>query len=160
MKIERLIILATVLCTLSLMPLGSAIANDEVEEAGERCIDTRRISRTHVADNQTLIFYMRGGAIYKNTLRNKCQALVHEKRFSYRTTMSRLCRIDTITVIRSFGGGITDGPSCGLGMFYPITADEAKALVAGPDAEIEPEPIDPADMEVPEIAPIGEETEE
>jgi hypothetical protein len=63
----------------------------------------------------------------------------------YRTTLSRLCDIDTITVLYHGGPGMTQGPTCGLGKFYPVSEDEAKALQGEP--EIESEPVPPAEPE-------------
>jgi len=162
MKI-RSIILTGVFSALSLSALAPAHAEDEIEQmedGGERCIDTRRISTTKVVDAQTILFHMRGGVIYRNTLPIKCSALAREKRFSYRTSISRLCDVDVVTVLTNMGGGLSSGPSCGLGKFYPITKEEAKALRLGPDAEIEPEAIDPADPEQPEVPVPGAEVEE
>ena len=155
---KRLHILVILACALSLAPVASSLAQDDIEDGGERCIDTRRIANTYVADAENIIFYMRGGQIYRNTLPRKCNALVREKSFSYKTSMSRLCSIDTITVIYNYGSGISSGPSCGLGSFHPINKEEAQALREGPDADIEPEPIKPADPEQPEIPTPREES--
>lgn len=153
MNRKYLLTLAALSCVMG--PAPAALADEEAEtgteEAGERCIDTRRISRTVVVDAQTVLFYMRGGGIYRNTLPHKCMSLAREKRFSYRTSTSRLCDVDVITVLYDMGG-LTRGPSCGLGKFYSITREEAEAIRQGPDADIEPAPIEPADMEQPEVA--------
>ena len=160
--IQRFYTLAAVCCLLTLSPVTPAVADedivDDIEEGGERCVNTRRISGTYVADDRTIIFYMRGGNIYRNTLSNKCRALVREKKFSYRTTMSRLCDIDVITVIYTLGSDIREGPSCGLGKFYPISNEEAQALIGGPSAVIDAEPLPPAAPEEIEV-PV-EKTEE
>ena len=160
--IQRINTLAAVCCLLILSPATSAVADedivDDIEEGGERCVNTRRISRTYIADDQTVIFYMRGGNIYRNTLSNKCRALVREKKFSYRTTMSRLCDIDVITVVYTMGSDVREGPSCGLGKFYPISNEEAQALLGGPSAVIDAEPLPPAAPEEIEV-PV-EKTEE
>jgi hypothetical protein len=127
----------------------TSLADQVPEEDGERCIDTRRISRTDVIDEHNILFYMRGGVIYRNYLPSKCPALAREKRFSYRTTTSRLCDIDVVNVLYDYGSGLTRGPSCGLGKFYPISKDEAQALREPDDIEVEPEPIPPAEPEEP-----------
>lgn len=158
MKKTGKLTLAAACFALGLSPTTASLADDDIEEGGERCIDTRRISKTVVVDAQTIVFHMRGGEIYRNDLPNKCTSLAREKRFSYRSTISRLCNVDVITVLYSMGSGLTSGPSCGLGKFYPITKEEAQALREGPDADIEPEPIEPADPEQPEVATPGEET--
>lgn len=146
---KRVCILATACCVLSLSPAVSTLADDVLdvapEEGGERCVDTRRISRTEVIDEHNILFYMRGGVIYRNYLPHKCSALAREETFMYRTSISRLCDIDIITILYDHGFGFTPGPSCSLGRFYPISKDEAQAL--GHPADVEPEPIPPAEPE-------------
>lgn len=164
MTISRLLIHAAIACGLCL-PLGLPSAaqedvSDDAVNGGENCIDTRRISTTTVVDDQTIIFYMRGGENYVNELPRKCPSLARERRFSYRTSISRLCDIDTITVLYSMGRGLEPGPSCGLGRFYPISDEEAKALRAGPDDDIEPQPVPPAEPEEPELGADEDETED
>jgi len=161
---RRLTTLTSLFCTLSLAALAPTLAEEEVDDtvadSSKSCIDTRRISQTHVADAENILFYMRGGDIYVNRLPRKCMSLAREKKFSYRTSNSRLCDLDTIRVLYNMGGGLTQGAGCGLGKFYAITEEEAKAVRAGPDTEIEAEPIEPADMEQPEVAPPQEKSEE
>jgi hypothetical protein len=161
---NRIYTLAALSCLLSLIPLGPAVAQDDIEasmeDVGERCIDTRRIARTTVVDAETILFYMRGGTIYRNTLPHKCSSLAREKRFSYKTTISRLCDLDVITVLYDYGSGLTSGPSCGLGKFYPVSKEEAEAIRKGPDADIEAEPVEPAEMEQPQVEMPDEKSEE
>jgi hypothetical protein len=79
------------------------------------CIDFARISYTRVRDDRTIDFYMRGRKIYRNRLPDECPGLAFEEGFAYRTSLSRLCSVDTITVNRGSGG-----PACALGAFQPI----------------------------------------
>ena len=141
-------ILAAACLVLSLSPFAAALADDPPEEGGERCVNMRTVSRTEIIDDQTILFYMRDGEIYRNYLPHRCSGLAREERFSYRTTVSRLCDIDTITVLYNQGVGLSSGASCGLGRFYPISKDEAQALKEPPD--LEPEPLPPAEPEEPE----------
>jgi len=149
---KRVYILAAAIIILSLSPVAASFAEEVPDDGGERCIDTRRISSTDVVDAHNILFYMRGGVIYRNTLPHKCTALARENRFSYRTTISRLCDIDMITVLYDFGSGLSQGPSCGLGRFYPISKDEAQALKNPDDIDLEPEPLPPADPEEPKVS--------
>lgn len=133
-------------CALGLAPAVLTLA-DEVED-GERCVDTRRISSTEIIDDQNILFHMRGHRIYLNTLPYRCSSLARENRFSYRTTISRLCDNDLITVLYESGIGLTSGPSCGLGLFRPISRDEADALKGKPEIQAEPIPApEPEDVE-------------
>ncbi len=154
MLTKRVCILTTAFCFLTLAPTASTFAEDDgdVDEGGERCIDTSRISSMKIVDKQNILFYMRGQTIYHNELPRPCSGLRRGKTISYRTSLSRLCSNDFITLLDNYGMGLSRGPSCGLGKFRPVTEEEAKALRDGPDAEIEPEPIEPAEPEEPEVS--------
>jgi hypothetical protein len=82
------------------------------------CVDIARIDRTRVRDDSTIDFYMRGREVYRNRLPGECSGLAFEDSFTYRTSLSRLCSVDTITVLRPGGGG--PGPTCALGHFQRI----------------------------------------
>lgn len=94
----------------------------------EHCISLTRIERTDVVDERTILFYMTGRAIYRNSLPLRCPGLVSEDRFMYRVTMNQLCDLDVITVLYDAGFGLVEGPSCGLGKFEPVTPMFAKQL--------------------------------
>ena len=79
-------------------------------------------------DDHNILFYMRGGDIYRNYLSNRCAGLSRREAFMYRTTSSQLCDIDLITVLMPGGAGFFPGPSCGLGKFYPVTETEVEGL--------------------------------
>ena len=148
---KRVFIPAAACLVLSLSPFAPALADEALEEeGGERCVNMRTVSSTEVIDDQTILFYMRNGVIYRNYLPRRCSGLAREQRFSYSTTVSRLCDIDTITVLYNQGVGLSSGASCGLGKFYPISKDEAQALKEPPD--LEPEPLPPAEPEEPEVS--------
>lgn len=91
--------------------------------SSENCISLTRIRNTRVHDDRTIDFHMTGGRIYRNTLPYECHGLGREESFSYRTSLSRLCSVDIITVLQT-GGGAINGPSCGLGEFEPIEFPE------------------------------------
>ena len=151
---QRVYTLAAALCLLSLTPTASILAQDDgdVDEGGERCIDTRRISNTRIVDKQNILFYMRGGVIYHNELPRACMGLRNGKTISYRTSLSRLCSNDLITLLDNFGMGMSRGPSCAIGKFRPVSKEEAEAIRQGPEAVIEPEAIEPAKPEEPEVS--------
>lgn len=93
----------------------------KIKPAGKAidCIDTRSIQSSRVRDDQTIDFYMGGSKVYRNRLPYKCSGLGFEEKFGFSTSLSRLCSVDTITVLRGSPG--SSGPSCGLGVFQPIT---------------------------------------
>jgi hypothetical protein len=116
---------------------GQAAAVDEFDREPERCIQAYRIDRTEVINDRTILFHMTGSQIYLNELTQECRRLDRSKRFSYTLRTSQLCDVDFITVIEGFGSSLRQGVSCGLGMFYPITEEEAELLDADPDEMLE-----------------------
>ncbi|MFM2410435.1 MAG: hypothetical protein RL481_1263 [Pseudomonadota bacterium] len=91
-------------------PVGEAVT----------CSDSHRIDTTRILANDIIDFKMRGGKVYRNTLPGRCSGLVMEDRFSYRTSTSRLCSVDTIRVLHNYGGRLEEGVGCGLGKFQPV----------------------------------------
>ena len=117
LKIAALIMIA---------PLCSLAAPVFADDSGEakKCIQISQISNARVIDSQNIRFEMRGGPDYMNTLPYKCIGLSKNDPFMYETSLSRLCDLDTITVLQRLGGGYSKGASCGLGKFVPIAEDE------------------------------------
>jgi len=146
-------ILATTLCLLCLSPLILAQEDPpEVEEddsiiEGQRCLSSRPIRKTEVLDDQNILFYMRGTAIYLNHLPKPCKKLAQSGRFLYRTTVARLCKSDMITILRDTGLGLSTGRSCKLGTFWGITEEDVKKIKA--PRTIEPKPVPTAKPEQP-----------
>ena len=103
-------------------------------------------------DKQNILFHMWDRTIYHNELPRSCPGLRRGKTISYRTSISRLCSNDFITLLDSVGMGMSRGPSCGLGKFRPITKEEAQALRGGQQTEIESKPIPPVEPEEPEVS--------
>lgn len=134
-------------CLLVLVPLPGFTTEEADDRAIERCISIRSIDRTDVVDDNNILFYMRNGNVYLNRLPHRCPGLRRERTFMYRTTMPRLCDVDIITVLDQAGFGFMPGASCGLGRFYPISEDEAKALKEPAPTEVEPREAPPADPE-------------
>ncbi|MFA7440505.1 MAG: DUF6491 family protein [Sphingomonadaceae bacterium] len=100
----------------------------EMVQAGEpvTCIQTQNIRSTDVIDDKTIDFKMNGGVTYRNTLPYSCSGLGFEKSFAYKTSVARLCNVDTITVLYT-GGGPRRGATCGLGEFVPVKPAEKPA---------------------------------
>lgn len=84
------------------------------------CVNLRQIRSTEIIDDSTIDFKMAGGKILRNKLPYRCPSLKSEDAFSYRTSLTQLCSIDTIRVLQSYGGRLQEGTSCGLGKFQPI----------------------------------------
>ncbi len=115
---------------LPLLAASSAAAQDE--EAFDRtprdCVVVQSIDKTDAVDDQNIIFYMRGNKAYRNHLPRKCPGLERENRIGYETRSSRLCAIDTITVLEDFGVGLRPGFTCRLGEFVPLSPAEIEEL--------------------------------
>ena len=95
----------------------------EAKEVGKpiSCVPLRQIRETRVHGDQTIDFVMLGrNKVYRNNLPYSCPSLGFEERFSYKTSLSVLCSTDIITVLRTTGGGLDSGASCGLGEFQPV----------------------------------------
>lgn len=129
--------------------------DEEVPENAKRCISTRIIRDTTIIDDRNIIFHVNNKKAYHNVLRRQCSGLEREDRFSYHTSSGRLCSLDTIRILYESGfGGLQEGSACSLGVFIPITDDDADAL-------IHQEPIQPEAMPLPMPEPeeIGEDKE-
>jgi hypothetical protein len=107
---------------------GGARDRNQIPEATptgkpENCIRTISIRQTHVRSDSVIDFDMGGGKLYRNTLPYACSGLGFEEKFLYKTSTSELCSVDTITVLHDGPGG--SGPTCGLGVFQPVTLVKA-----------------------------------
>ena len=111
---------------IALLATGTAIAKPRpippATPAGKpvSCVNLQSIRETRVRDDSTIDFYLNGGKTYRNTLPYKCSGLGFQQAFSYKTSLTRLCSVDLITVIQQ-GGGPIRGATCGLGQFQPVT---------------------------------------
>lgn len=105
-----------------------AVYPDDESVASERCINLSRLRDTEVISERSILFVMRGGATYRNVLPSRCRGLSRHRAFSYQTTMNRLCDSDMITVLPAGGLSGMTGPTCGLGLFYPLSEVEVEAL--------------------------------
>ncbi len=101
------------------------------DENTVECVPLRSIRRTEVLDDRNVLFYMRGTTVYHNILSRACGGLAREDRFSYETSMGRLCRMDYISVLYNDGFGVRAGNRCSLGAFHKIDREDAEALREG-----------------------------
>jgi hypothetical protein len=89
------------------------------------CIPISQIRESRVRSDSVIDFRTGGKKWYRNTLPNSCPSLGFEERFSYRTSLSQLCAVDTIAVLQTYGGQLQEGPRCGLGKFQPVELAKA-----------------------------------
>lgn len=119
---------------------AEARAQERTKEAGEEslaadlfgetrdCVNVRRISRTDVLDDRSILFYMYGSEIYLNKLPYRCSGLRMADAFSYDVRTSQLCDIDVIRVVRTFGGNLSPGIGCPLGQFQRVSEEQVMFL--------------------------------
>ena len=94
-----------------------------------RCLTLSAIRNMSVIDRNTLLFEMPGHKYYVNKMSFPCARLDGNNPIMYRTHIDMLCNLDTVTVMIPIGGGFEQGPACGLGMFSPVSQEEAKKLL-------------------------------
>ena len=133
------------------MPAAAQEEEPVFTEESTECISLNRVRSTEIVDDKNILFHMSGNVVYHNILPRQCNGLAREDRFSYKVSINRLCRLDTIAVLYSSGtGGLREGNRCGLGLVHKITKEDAEAykeqLERGPEAEPlqlpEPEEVD------------------
>ncbi len=78
------------------------------------CLVTHTLRSTAVLDDQTILFQLRDGSVWKNTLDYSCPSLGFREAFSYVSRGAQLCDLDTIKVFEPYGNS---GVTCGLGKF-------------------------------------------
>lgn len=118
-----------------LLPLlagAGALGQDDEDKPFDRtpqdCVITSRIDQTDAIDDQNIIFRMRGDKVYRNTLPRTCPGLQRENRIAWETSTARLCSIDMITVLESYGLGFRPGFTCRLGEFVPLSPAEVEDM--------------------------------
>jgi hypothetical protein len=85
------------------------------------CLQTYQIDHTEIPDDSTILFRMKGGQVWKNTLTAPCSGLRANGGFQYSTDINEICsNLQSIRVIEQ-GGGPRLGAVCLLGEFTPYT---------------------------------------
>ena len=112
----------------------TTVAEEHASEA-EHCIPISRIQSTDIVDDKRILFYMRGDDVYLNELPHKCPGLKFEETIMYRSSVGQLCDMDIVTVMMDVAFGFQPGASCGLGMFQPISEDEAEEIKRAAEAD-------------------------
>lgn len=120
---NKLILTASLAATVVAGPAFAkkrAIPEATPSGAAVDCIAISQIRESRVRSDSIIDFRTGGNKWYRNTLPNSCPSLGFEERFSYRTSLSQLCAVDTIAVLQQYGGHLQEGPRCGLGKFQPV----------------------------------------
>jgi hypothetical protein len=84
---------------------GTAVqAQEELDRTPTNCLTVGRIDRDVAINDRIILFYVKGGEVYRNDLRGSCTILqLGETRLTYlyRTQTARLtqlCDVDMITI--------------------------------------------------------------
>jgi hypothetical protein len=132
------------------LSLAGVAAQDDGEESDEplRCLSMNSIRSTVVLDDNRVLFVQARDRVFLNRLDRECLGLSRSGTFAYKVQSgarhARLCSTDSITVVESTGRGL----NCGLGLFEPLSQEEAESVVGGPN---------PAAVAVPVEVPKEEE---
>jgi len=92
------------------------------------CLDLVRIKETDILDNRHIVFHMVNGDMYLNTLPHACPGLRKNEPYMLRTSQSRICDLDIITMLHPNGWGFMPGASCGLGDYEKVTQEQVEMV--------------------------------
>lgn len=104
------------LAALLLLSVGPAVAQAPAPNPSRVCINIREVQRTETPNDRTIIFHMRDGKIWRNTLRQNCPML----RTSPYTQV--LHSGDLVCANQQFIHIAQTGDTCSLGDFTPAEA--------------------------------------
>jgi hypothetical protein len=116
-------IASTVLAT-ALSGLFFAATSPQADpvKGNDLCLDIDHVDHTVVVDDQTILYYMRGGKIWKNTLKRQCSSLKFEQGFVEDIRGGEICsNRQMIRVIQT-------GALCSLGAFTLYTPPPKSAM--------------------------------
>ena len=107
-----------------------ALTPEEVTSNREsvRCISAGAIRDTESLDDRNIVFRLRNGDYYLNTLISRCENLERTNRISFTTPSGRLCSGHLIGVIQPFANANRPIGSCGIQRFFPVSEEEAARL--------------------------------
>jgi Family of unknown function (DUF6491) len=97
-------------------PAATTVATPATETHNSVCLQSVLIDHTSIPDDNTILFTMRDGKIWKNSLPYSCPGLKIQGGFAYETHIDEICsNLQTIRVLRQ-------GSFCLLGAFTPYEA--------------------------------------
>lgn len=92
-----------------------AVTGDSGPAGNGVCLPVSQIDHTDIVNESAIVFFMKDGKAYMNTMRIPCSSLKMEDGFTYMTDAAEVCsNSQTIRVLRS-------GNFCELGQFTPFT---------------------------------------
>jgi hypothetical protein len=126
------------------LSLAGAAAQDDEEESDEplRCLSMTSIRSTIVLDDRRVLFVQAGDRVFLNRLDRECLGLARSGTFTYQVQSgarhARLCSTDSITVLETTGRGF----NCGLGVFEPLSQEQAESVVGRPSPSVVSVPVE------------------
>ena len=103
---------------LAMLVVGPALAQSSTVIGNTVCLKTVLVDRTKVVDASTILYYMKGGEVWKNSLSSPCTTLPHNGYIYTPTPPDNICgNLQRIVVIQ------TD-EVCQLGTFTPAPPDK------------------------------------
>lgn len=103
--------LATLVC-------GPTFAQTSTTMGNTTCLKTVLVDHTSVKDASTIVYYMKGGEVWKNSLNTPCTTLPHNGYIYMPTVPDNICgNLQRIKVIQT-------GEVCQLGAFTPAPPDK------------------------------------
>ena len=89
------------------------------------CLQTSQIDHTEIVNDSAIVFFMKDGKAYMNSMRIPCPSLQMEGGFAYTADVAEICsNSQTIRVLRS-------GNFCELGQFTPFTPPKMPGAAPG-----------------------------
>lgn len=93
---------------------GSA-QSDSHGVAGPACLEASLVDSTGVIDDRTILFHMRNGTVWKNTLRQDCTSLKFRRGFSEVVRSGEICANKQVISV------LGTGNRCQLGVFTLVS---------------------------------------
>lgn len=104
---------------LAALAVGTAQAQPATVMNGTTCLKTVLVDHTQVVDPVTILYFMKGGEVWKNSLNNPCTTLPHNGYIYMPTPPDNICgNLQRIKVIQT-------GEVCELGAFTPAPQDHS-----------------------------------
>ena len=116
------LILGAAVAALAMAAAQTASAAEASQTHRPICLNTVQIDHTEVPDNSTILFYMHGGKVWKNTLRFPCPGLRFGP-FAYSPDPAggQICE-NILWFFRNLDSlPLQGGSVCSLGPFTPYT---------------------------------------
>jgi hypothetical protein len=107
-----------------------AFADEPETSVAQPCLHRSNIKKTKILDAGNILFYTRQNMIYNNVLPKECPTVRRNTLLNYPANGGALCAGNKFAVLQQIGTSYMPTVFCPLGMFVPISEDEAAELIA------------------------------